>query len=184
MGERYNLNFFFYVDILLQWKWGLLEAGLNVSIGKTHFVCWFLSLGQSWQVQGHYRGTEVNKGRAETWVRTRPVRNPTNMGWDLVLKTPNLPASCTFLWIMLFFCHFWILVWSWWMLMPRMGGSTRRPPRPRPPQMKISLPRHDLPGEERWPISQRRRAKSLFLNGLLLGSICTGIQIKLVNHRQ
>ena len=32
--------------------------------------------------------------------------------------------------------------------------------------------------------SQRRRAKSLFLNGLLLGSMCTGIQVKLVNHCQ
>ena len=30
--------------------------------------------------------------------------------------------------------------------------------------------------EERWPISQRRRAKSVFLNGLLLGLICIGIQ--------
>ena len=50
------------------------------------------------------------------------------------------------------------------------------------PRMRISLPRHDLLGKERWPISQRRRAKSLFLNGLLLGSVCTGIQIKLINH--
>ena len=47
---------------------------------------------------------------------------------------------------------------------------------PRPPQMRISLPGHDLLGEERWPISQRRRAKSLFLNGFLLGSFCIGIQ--------
>ena len=46
--------------------------------------------------------------------------------------------------------------------------------------MRISLPRHDLLGEERWLISERRRAKSLFLNGLLLGSICTGIQVKLI----
>ena len=29
-----------------------------------------------------------------------------------------------------------------------------------------------------------RRGKSLFLNGILLGSICTGIQVKLVNHCQ
>ena len=50
--------------------------------------------------------------------------------------------------------------------------------------MRISLPRHDLLGEERWPISQKRRAKSLFLHGLLLGSFCTGIQIKLINHCQ
>ena len=55
---------------------------------------------------------------------------------------------------------------------------------PHPPRMRISLPRHDLLGEERWPISQRRRAKSLFLNGLLLGSICKGIQVKLINHCQ
>ena len=33
--------------------------------------------------------------------------------------------------------------------------------------MRISLPRHDLLGEERWPIPQRRRALGLFLNGLL-----------------
>ena len=39
-----------------------------------------------------------------------------------------------------------------------------------PPWVKISLPRHDLLGEERWWISQRRRARSLFLNGLLLHS--------------
>ena len=52
------------------------------------------------------------------------------------------------------------------------------------PWMRISLPRHDLLGDERWPISQRRRAKSLFLNGLLLGSICTGIQVKLISHCQ
>ncbi|KAF6113305.1 crystallin beta-gamma domain containing 1 [Phyllostomus discolor] len=35
--------------------------------------------------------------------------------------------------------------------------------------MRISLPRHDLLGEERWPISQRRRSRSLFLSVLLLG---------------
>ena len=46
------------------------------------------------------------------------------------------------------------------------------------------LPRHDLLGEERWLISQRRRARSLFLNGLLCGSVCTGVQVKLINHCQ
>ena len=51
-------------------------------------------------------------------------------------------------------------------------------------QMRISLPRHDLLGGERWLISQRRRAKSFFLHGLLLGSICTEIQVKLINHCQ
>ena len=55
---------------------------------------------------------------------------------------------------------------------------------PQPPRMRISLPRHELLGEERWLISQRRRAKSLFLNGLLLGSIFTEIQVKLINHCQ
>ena len=52
------------------------------------------------------------------------------------------------------------------------------PPTPpaHPPRMRISLPRHDLLGEERYLISQRRRARSLFLNGLLLGLICIGIQ--------
>ena len=37
------------------------------------------------------------------------------------------------------------------------------------PQMRISLPRHDLLGKERWLIAQRRRARNLFLNGLLFG---------------
>ena len=55
---------------------------------------------------------------------------------------------------------------------------------PRLLRMRRSLPRHDLLEEERWPISQRRRTKSLFLNGLLLGSTCTGIQVKLINHCQ
>ena len=64
----------------------------------------------------------------------------------------------------------------------RWGALPAGPPWP--PWMKINLPRHDLLGEERWPISQRRRAKSLFLNGLLLGSFCTGIQVKLINHCQ
>ena len=64
------------------------------------------------------------------------------------------------------------------------GGSTCRAHLSRPPWMRISLPRHDLLEEERLPISQRRRAKSLFLNGLLLGSVCTGIQVKLINHCQ
>ena len=50
------------------------------------------------------------------------------------------------------------------------GGSTCRAHLSQPPWMRISLPRHDLLEEERLPISQRRRAKSLFLNGLLLGS--------------
>ena len=36
--------------------------------------------------------------------------------------------------------------------------------------------------EGKWLISQRRRAKSLFLSGLLLGLIHTGIQVKLINH--
>ena len=53
---------------------------------------------------------------------------------------------------------------------------------PQPSQMR-SLPRHDLLGEERWPFSQRR-ARSLFLDGLLLGSVCTGIQVKFINHCQ
>ena len=66
------------------------------------------------------------------------------------------------------------------------GGSARRAPPAagQPPCMRISLPRHDLLGEERWPISQRRRTKSLFLDGLLLGPVCTGIQVKLINHCQ
>ena len=52
-------------------------------------------------------------------------------------------------------------------------------------QIRISLPKHDLPGKERWSVCQRRRALSLFLNGLLFGLICIGIQgLKLINHCQ
>ena len=47
--------------------------------------------------------------------------------------------------------------------------------------LRISPPRHDVLGEEKWLISQRRRAR------LLLGLICIGIQgiyVKLINHCQ
>ena len=53
--------------------------------------------------------------------------------------------------------------------------SCQPSPAPWQPQMR-SLPRHDLLGKERWLISQRRRARILFLSGLLLGLICIGIQ--------
>ena len=56
-----------------------------------------------------------------------------------------------------------------------VGGFCPQGPLHHQAQMRISLPRRDL---------LQRRAKSLFLNGLLLGSICTGIQIKLINHCQ
>ena len=46
------------------------------------------------------------------------------------------------------------------------GSTCRAPPHPGLPWMRISLPRYDLLREERWPVSQRRRALSLFLNGL------------------
>ena len=61
-----------------------------------------------------------------------------------------------------------------WLYDLECGGLLPQGNPPQPPQMRISLPRHDLLGEARWPISQRRRAKSLFLSGLLLGSFCTG----------
>ena len=60
----------------------------------------------------------------------------------------------------------------------------------RPPWLlwvRISLLRHDLLGEERWPKSQRRRTRSLFLSRVLLGLICIGIQgiyVKLISHCQ
>ena len=56
-----------------------------------------------------------------------------------------------------------------------------------PPWIRINLPRHDLIGEERCPISHRRRASSLFLNELLSDLVCIGIQgvyVKLINHCQ
>ena len=56
-----------------------------------------------------------------------------------------------------------------------VGGAPPAGP-PQLPWMRINLPRHDLLGEERWPISQKRRTRSLFLNGLLLGLICIGVQ--------
>ena len=52
------------------------------------------------------------------------------------------------------------------------GVSACRDIPPQPPLMRISLPGHGLLGEEGWQISQRRRARSLFLNGPLLGLIC------------
>ena len=48
-------------------------------------------------------------------------------------------------------------------------GAVPTEAHPHPPWMRISLPRHDLLGEEIWPISQRRRALSQFLNGLSIG---------------
>ena len=39
----------------------------------------------------------------------------------------------------------------------RVGSTHRAFPHSQPPWMRISLSRHDLLGEERWPISQRRR---------------------------
>ena len=62
------------------------------------------------------------------------------------------------------------------------GGSTRRTPPATRNENKST--KTDLLGDERWPISQRRKAKTLFLSGLLLGSICTGIQVKLISHCQ
>ena len=58
------------------------------------------------------------------------------------------------------------------------GGGVALPTEPCPhlPWMRISLLRHDLLGEEKWPISQRRRALSQFLNGLLWGLICIRMQ--------
>ena len=50
------------------------------------------------------------------------------------------------------------------------GALTQSPPPPIHHGWRIRLPRHDLLGEERWLISQRRRAQSLSLQGLLLGS--------------
>ena len=64
----------------------------------------------------------------------------------------------------------WMLIrmecsWGWLDRASKMwGSSTCRDALP--PQIRISLSRQDLFGEERWPISQRRRARSLFLNGL------------------
>ena len=71
-----------------------------------------------------------------------------------------------------------------------VGGSARRP-RPQLPQMRISLPRHDLLGEETWPVSQRRRARSLFLK--YRAYVCVYIYVcvcvyrytvELINHCQ
>ena len=65
-----------------------------------------------------------------------------------------------------------------------MGEGLRSQPPPPAATDENKSTRHDLLGEERWPISQRRRSRSFFLNGLLLGSVCTGIQVKLINHCQ
>ena len=49
------------------------------------------------------------------------------------------------------------------------GGALPVEPAPHLLHMRISLQRHDLLGEEKWLISQRRRTKSLFLSGLFIG---------------
>ena len=99
----------------------------------------------------------------------------------IVLK-PGSSDTCTvFLstsqWIIATFrCH-WMDVW----------GGALPAGAPQPPRMKVSLPRHGLLGKEMWPISRRRRARNLFLNGLLMSLICIGIQgvhVKLINHCQ
>ena len=55
-------------------------------------------------------------------------------------------------------------------------------------QMRVNLPRHDLLGEKRLTnLSEEKGLKHLFLNELLLGLVCTGIQgvyIKLISHCQ
>ena len=65
------------------------------------------------------------------------------------------------------------MMWAGWV-------SAHFPP-PHTPWMRINLPRHDLLGEERWLISQSGKARNLFLNGILLGVICIGIQGVRVN---
>ena len=55
------------------------------------------------------------------------------------------------------------------------------------PQMRINLPRHDLLGEERWPLSLRGRALSTSFPGFLFGLVCLeiqGVYKKLINHCQ
>ena len=52
------------------------------------------------------------------------------------------------------------------------------------PWIRISLPRHDPLRKDKWPISQRRRTRSLFLSGLSLGLICIGIQGTFVKQRK
>ena len=67
---------------------------------------------------------------------------------------------------------YWTNVKGWWAAKESrawMSGVFNAAPRFHHGWRK-RLPRHDLLGEERWPISQRRRALILFLHGLLLGS--------------
>ena len=74
---------------------------------------------------------------------------------------------------------------SWWSSVGVGVDSTCRAS-PSAMDENESTKTRDLLGEERWPISQRRRALSLFLSGLLLGLICIGIPgiyVKL-NHCQ
>ena len=60
-------------------------------------------------------------------------------------------------------------------------GALTQPPGP--PWMKKRLPRHDLLGEERWPLLKEKGPEPLS-PGAFIRFICTGIQIKLINHCQ
>ena len=62
------------------------------------------------------------------------------------------------------------------------GCSTHWPPPPS--QMRINLPRHDLCGEERWPVSQRRKALNIFPASLLSSAHIEihSMQVKLINQ--
>ena len=64
------------------------------------------------------------------------------------------------------------------------GALPARPPWP--PRMRISLPRHDLLGEERWPgcFSQGEKGPEPLSPGAFIRFIRIGIQIKLINHYQ
>ena len=51
--------------------------------------------------------------------------------------------------------------------------------------MRINLPRHDLLGEERWPVSQRRKVLNIYVPAFLLTSAHTEIHsmhIKFINQ--
>ena len=53
---------------------------------------------------------------------------------------------------------------------------------PGPPQMKNSLPRNDLLGEERWPLLSKEKGLDPLSPWAFIRFIRIGIQIKLINH--
>ena len=67
--------------------------------------------------------------------------------------------------------------------MNNFRGALTKPPRFLHGQRK-RLPRHDLLGEERWPLLSKGKGPEPLFPGAFIRFIGIGIQIKLINHCQ